>query len=206
MTDVSDTKIPPRTSELIVNVLDRDHHQTVTIQSFLDSLGDRVYGLGILLWVLPNCIPMVPGVAGVTGVMIMIMALQMALGQTTPWLPRAVRNRPLPRMKLLEISQKAIPRLRKLEKFIRPRYHCLNNHAMRIFTALVIFVMAFILLLPIPIVGNMPPGWAIALLSISLIERDGLVLLLGMAASIAATYFIYIASEATIDAIHAFFR
>jgi hypothetical protein len=77
---------------------------------------------------------------------------------------------------------------------------------MRIFTALVIFVMAFILLLPIPIVGNMPPGWAIALLSISLIERDGLVLLLGMAASIAATYFIYIASEATIDAIHAFFR
>jgi hypothetical protein len=52
----------------------------------------------------------------------------------------------------------------------------------------------------------MPPGWAIALLSISLIERDGLVLLLGMAASIAATYFIYIASEATIDAIHAFFR
>jgi hypothetical protein len=77
---------------------------------------------------------------------------------------------------------------------------------MRIFTALVIVVMAFILLLPIPIVGNMPPGWAIALLSISLIERDGLVLLLGMAASIAATYFIYIASEATIDAIHAFFR
>ena len=88
---------------------------------------------------------------------------------------------------------------------MRPRYHFLDNQAMRIFTALVIFVMAFILILPIPM-GNMPPGWAIALLSISLIERDGLVLLLGMAASIAATYFIYIASEATIDAIHAFFR
>jgi len=57
--------------------------------------------------------------------------------------------------------------------------------------------------LPIPIVGNMPPGWAIALLSISLIERDGLVLLLGMAASIAATYFIYVASKA---AIHALFQ
>jgi hypothetical protein len=49
----------------------------------------------------------------------------------------------------------------------------------------------------------MPPGWAIALLSISLIERDGLVLLLGMAASIAATYFIYVASKA---AIHALFQ
>ncbi|MFM7622306.1 MAG: exopolysaccharide biosynthesis protein, partial [Alphaproteobacteria bacterium] len=134
---------------------------------------------------------------------IMIMALQMALGQVTPWLPRAVRNRPLPRMKLLEISQKAIPRLRRLETFIRPRYHFLDNRAMRIFTALVIVVMAFILLLPIPIVGNMPPAWAIALLSMSLIERDGLILLLGMAASVAATYFIYIASEA---AIHALFR
>lgn len=203
MTDVSDTKIPLRTSELIVNVLDRDHHQTVTIQSFLDSLGDRVYGLGILLWVLPNCIPMVPGVAGVTGVMIMIMALQMALGQTTPWLPRAVRNRPLPRMKLLEISQKAIPRLRKLEKFIRPRYHCLNNHAMRIFTALVIFVMAFILLLPIPIIGNMPPAWGIALLAMSLIERDGLVMVLGMIVSAMAVLFIYLASE---TALHTLLR
>ncbi|MFM7631022.1 MAG: exopolysaccharide biosynthesis protein [Alphaproteobacteria bacterium] len=203
MTLVSDSNASLRTSELIVNLLDRDHHQTITIQSFLDSLGDRVYGLGMLLWVLPNCIPMIPGVAGVTGVMIMIMALQMALGQVTPWLPRAVRNRPLPRMKLLEISQKAIPRLRRLETFIRPRYHFLDNRAMRIFTALVIVVMAFILLLPIPIVGNMPPAWAIALLSMSLIERDGLILLLGMAASVAATYFIYIASEA---AIHALFR
>lgn len=203
MTLVSDSNASLRTSQLIVNLLDRDHHQTITIQSFLDSLGDRVYGLGMLLWVLPNCIPMIPGVAGVTGVMIMIMALQMALGQVTPWLPRAVRNRPLPRMKLLEISQKAIPRLRRLETFIRPRYHFLDNRAMRIFTALVIVVMAFILLLPIPIVGNMPPAWAIALLSMSLIERDGLILLLGMAASVAATYFIYIASEA---AIHALFR
>ena len=203
MTDASDQNVSLRTSALIINVLDRDHHQTITIQSFLDSLGDRVYGLGILLWVLPNCIPMIPGVAGVTGVMIMVMALQMALGQTTPWLPRAVRNRPLPRMKLLEISQKAIPRLRRLETFIRPRYHFLDNRAMRIFTALVIAVMAFILLLPIPIVGNMPPAWAIALLSMSLIERDGLILLLGMAASASATYFIYIVSEAAIHALFA---
>jgi hypothetical protein len=203
MTDASDQNVSLRTSALIINVLDRDHHQAITIQSFLDSLGDRVYGLGILLWVLPNCIPMIPGVAGVTGVMIMVMALQMALGQTTPWLPRAVRNRPLPRMKLLEISQKAIPRLRRLETFIRPRYHFLDNRAMRIFTALVIAVMAFILLLPIPIVGNMPPAWAIALLSMSLIERDGLILLLGMAASAGATYFIYIVSEAAIHALFA---
>jgi hypothetical protein len=194
---------PLRTSELILNVLDRDHHQTITIQTFLNNLGDRVYGLGILLWVLPNCIPMVPGVAGVTGMMIMIMALQMALGRTTPWLPKFIQNRPLPRMKLLEISQRAAPRLRKLEKFIRPRYHFLNNRAMRIFTALVIVVMAFILLLPIPIIGNMPPAWGIALLAMSLIERDGMVMILGMIVSVAATYFMYVASEA---AIHALFR
>jgi hypothetical protein len=106
-------------------------------------------------------------------------------------------------MKLLEISQRAAPRLRKLEKFIRPRYHFLNNRAMRIFTALVIVVMAFILLLPIPIIGNMPPAWGIALLAMSLIERDGMVMILGMIVSVAATYFMYVASEA---AIHALFR
>jgi hypothetical protein len=49
----------------------------------------------------------------------------------------------------------------------------------------------------------MPPAWAIALLAMSLIERDGMVMILGMIVSVAATYFMYVASEA---AIHALFR
>jgi hypothetical protein len=144
---------------------------------------------------------MIPGVAGITGTIIILMALQMAFGRTTPWLPKAIQNRPLPRMKMLEISQKAVPKLRKLEKFIRPRYHFLDNNAMRVVVALVIVIMAFILLLPIPIVGNMPPAWGIALLAMSLIEKDGLVMILGMIVSVAATYFIYVASEAAIHAL-----
>jgi hypothetical protein len=146
---------------------------------------------------------MIPGISGITGIVILIMALQMAFGRATPWLPKVIQNRPLPRIKLLEMSQRAVPKLRKLEKFLRPRYHFLNNHAMRVFVALVIVVMAFILLLPIPIIGNMPPAWGIALLAMSLIEKDGLVMVLGMIVSAMAVLFIYLASE---TALHTLLR
>jgi hypothetical protein len=55
-----------------------------------------------------------------------------------------------------------------------------------------------IMILPIPFLGNMPPGFAASVIAIGLTERDGLIVLIGMLVSTAA---IALASVATWAAI-----
>ena len=47
--------------------------------------------------------------------------------------------------------------------------------------------MAIVLILPLPFGGNLPPALACAVLGMGLAERDGVIILIGLTASIAAT-------------------
>jgi hypothetical protein len=47
--------------------------------------------------------------------------------------------------------------------------------------------MAVVLILPLPPGGNFPPALACAILGMGLVERDGLIILIGLAATIAAS-------------------
>jgi len=49
----------------------------------------------------------------------------------------------------------------------------------------VVLVLGFVITLPIPIIGNMPPAIVIAVLAVSLIERDGLAVIFGIVLAIA---------------------
>jgi hypothetical protein len=59
---------------------------------------------------------------------------------------------------------------------------------------LVVAVLGFVMILPIPFIGNMPPGFAAAVIALGMTERDGLIVLIGLVVSMAA---IAIASAAT---------
>jgi hypothetical protein len=54
------------------------------------------------------------------------------------------------------------------------------------------------MILPIPFLGNMPPGVAASVIALGMTERDGLIVLAGLVVSVAA---IAIASAATWTAI-----
>jgi hypothetical protein len=57
-----------------------------------------------------------------------------------------------------------------------------------------LLLLGFIMILPIPFVGNIPPGVAATIIAVGLIELDGVVVLAGLAASIVA---VAVASAAT---------
>jgi hypothetical protein len=59
---------------------------------------------------------------------------------------------------------------------------------------MVIFVLGVVMILPIPLLGNMPPGLAASVIAFGMTERDGLIVLIGAVASVAA---IALASVAT---------
>ena len=157
--------------------------ERVFVADMLDTLEGRAFGMAALLFSLPVCFPMPPGVPTVAGAALLMVSVQMILGKRRLWLPRFLREKSIDRLKLKGAIAKITPRLRQLEKAARPRLLFLTGATGQRVFGLVMLVLAAMLILPIPIFGNMPLGFAAAILALGLIERDGVFVLAGLAAT-----------------------
>lgn len=167
-----------RTSDLLLDILNEGDADRLTIGELIDRLGDRAFGVLILLCALPNCIPGPPGLSTVTGLPIVVFSLQLLLGNSRPWLPEFLRRRDFSREDSLRMVKRAEPWIRKLERLSRPRLSLLVDGMAERFAGLMLFVLSFILILPIPL-GNLFPAIAIAVIAIALMEHDGVAIIVG---------------------------
>lgn len=167
-----------RTSDLLLDILNAGDADRLTIGELIDRLGDRAFGVLILLCALPNCIPGPPGLSTVTGLPIVVFSLQLLLGNSRPWLPEFLRRRDFSREDSLRMVKRAEPWIRKLERLSRPRLSLLVDGMAERFAGLMLFVLSFILILPIPL-GNLFPAIAIAVIAIALMEHDGVAVIVG---------------------------
>lgn len=177
---------PPRTSALLEALAKGEPDERVPISAIIKELGRRAQGLMLVMFALPCIIPMPPGVATVCGVILLTVSVQMLIGLDSMWLPEGVRRRTLARADLKRIVEKALPAVRKFERFCRPRLGFISGRVGRMFVGAVVSVLAAITILPIPFLGNLPPGIATAIIGLGLVERDGVILSAGLLASIAA--------------------
>jgi hypothetical protein len=161
-----------------------------TIGDFCRLLGDRSIGLMLLIFALPNTLPIpVPGISTITSLPLLFFAAQLTLGHQTLWLPHWLRDRPISTQKMMLVVAKTLPYIERIEKVIRPRWHqCASKHAER-WTGGVIVILAAMLALPIPL-GNLLPGLAIALLALAIVTKDGLLMLIGWVAAVIAAGFV----------------
>ena len=159
----------------------------VTFGAMLDALGERGFGLLLIVMAVPNLLPFpgVPGVSFVTGMAILYLAVQLMLAKDDPELPAWIERRSFTRGQLSRFIVKTNPFLRWLEKPIRPRWHSVVAGSGERLIGFAALLHAITLALPIPM-GNLPQAVALILLALALIELDGLMAILGYLASIAA--------------------
>ena len=159
----------------------------VSFGQMLDALGERGFGLLLMLFALPNLLPFpgVPGVSFVTGMAILFISVQLILAKDEPAFPAWVSHKSFSRAQLSKFIVKTNPLLRWLEKPIRPRFSPVVVGAGERMIGVVGVLHALTLALPIPM-GNLPQAVALILLALALIELDGLMAILGYIASIAA--------------------
>ena len=87
-----------RASALLLDLCRAWPADRIAIGDLMTALGDRGYGLLMLTLALPNLIPApIPGLSGVLGTPIIILAAMMLVGYPQPVLPRAIRERTMPR-------------------------------------------------------------------------------------------------------------
>lgn len=169
-----------RTSHVLQQLIRENGKDTVSVREIVDALGNRGFALLVALLGLPNCIPMVPPIPLLCGLLLFFVAVQMALGARAPWMPHALLDRTMKRDDLASAVAKAMPWVERLERFSQPRFAILEHHLAVRIIGVILIVLALGLLVAAPIVGQIPLGLAVCLIGLGLVERDGVVVLAGL--------------------------
>lgn len=159
----------------------KDH--AVTLGEVLDRLGTRATALVVVVCALPFCSPVtIPGMSTPFGFVILVISLGYVAGRP-PWLPARLRAVALPPRffsRVLEFGSKLVG---WIERQLRPRLDFVADAAWKQRVhALVVVAAAGLLLIPLPPfppLTNTLPALVIVVLMMSLIERDGVMILAG---------------------------
>jgi hypothetical protein len=170
----------PRTSEVLAE-LAAQPGERLTVGEILAVLRDRAFALLVVLLGLPNCLPMPPPIPLVCGLLLALVAAQIIFGRATPWLPRALLRHSVAREDVERAVRRAVPAFQRLEHFSRPRMTVLDSAFIMRALGVILLVLALGLLFAPPLVGQIPLGIAVCLVGLGLVERDGLVVLGGLA-------------------------
>jgi hypothetical protein len=181
-------------SELLEDLADAFPGEKTSVGALLDQLDSRAHGVLLLVVALPMCIPNIPGISTIFGVLMMLPALQLVMGSRRLWVPNRVRHWEIECAPLRRTLHAAIPPLKRVEYLIKPRWSRLTRFPVTILVGLQTLLMAFILILPIPF-ANWPPGMTVAITSLALLQRDGLLMLLTIPAAIASVASVYLGTR-----------
>lgn len=173
---------PPHvpTSALLDGLFGGAPAQHVTLEWLLRGLGDRSFGIVLLLLALLSALP---GVSIVAGVLLLVPAYQMLRAHPGPAFPRAVAARPITARRLARLARGVVPVLRALERVVRPRWPTPFEATKRVVGGAVL-LLGVGLFVPVPL-SNVPPAAAIALIAFAYLEQDGLLLCVALLAALA---------------------
>jgi hypothetical protein len=168
-------------SEVLQEMLDSLPPDHFTLGWLSSHLHRRSFGVIVLVLAL---IAMVPGLSYIAGFLLFAPAIEMIAGHDAPTFPDRIANRPLPTHHLALAVRRTMPILRYLEKIIRPRWQMPLETTKRLVGAAVFLLTALLLLTPLPFI-QVVPGIIIVVLSVAYLEDDGLLLSLGLFATLA---------------------
>jgi len=152
----------------------------LTYQRILETLGERAFGIVILFFALPSALPLsaVPGVSFLFSVPIAIFATQMIILRNTLWLPKILAQRTIHRDTMVKFIHKSVPYLVKAEYFLKPRWAFATSRFMESILGVIILFLSLLLMLPIPF-SNFFLSLLLIIFSLGLIEKDGLMIMIG---------------------------
>jgi hypothetical protein len=187
----------------VLQSLAEGERERVSVAAILEAFGDRAFGALLLVFGLPNALPMPPGTSAVLGAPLVFIAFQLMMGRSVLWLPRFITERSMKRADFRTLAARVTPWIKRLEKLLRPRLPALTSPVADRLTGAACLVLAVILFLPIPL-NNMPPGAAIAAFALGILERDGAAVLVGWLGTFASLAVLTAFSAVIVAAFHAF--
>lgn len=143
----------------------------------VNAFGERGFGaLMLFLGLVSAVIGAIPGSTTVLGLPILIIAFQLVIRQDQLWLPKWALASSIGRSDYRDAIAGVLPRLRRLERWSRPRLSVMTSEISEVLIGLACMILCSILVLPIP-GGNLIPSLIIVAFGFGLVQRDGLAVL-----------------------------
>ena len=155
----------------------------VEVGPLVDELGAQGMLMLVILLTLVFLIPVsIPGVSTVFGAVIVLVGIARIAGRPL-WMPGAVRRRSVPAGRMRAALDTGLKWVRRLERITRPGRMAGLTHgrAVGLFNDAALTLGAVLLMAPFGFIpfSNTVPGVALMCLAIGLLQRDGLMVLLG---------------------------
>jgi hypothetical protein len=157
----------------------RNEPMPTTFGHLRDALADRGLAALLLLVSAFNMLPLPPGTSLLSGIPCLVLSWQLMLRRKSAWLPQKVLNHEITEDTVKLIRSKVVPKLFWVEKFIKPRYWPLSPGNDEFAIGVICVITSILLIMPIPL-GNWSSAIAMTTLALALLQRDGLLLLIGM--------------------------
>ncbi|WP_128253339.1 exopolysaccharide biosynthesis protein [Falsirhodobacter deserti] len=167
-----------RLSEVLEEIAQDPDRSRISIADLIEAMAGRAFGALLLIFALPNVLPTPPGTSGILGLPLIFLAAQLMLGKM-PWLPAFIASRSMERSAFAALVGKMTPILSRAEKLLVPRLPFMITPTTQRFLGAALLVLALVLALPIPL-GNMLPALAMTIISLGMLERDGLWVIIGL--------------------------
>ncbi len=172
-------------------------------RELVEFIGPRSRALISLIFSVPFLlfIPL-PGLSTLLGLLIAVCGYSIAFKKGI-WVPKWMLKKKISGKLLCQTFQKGETILLKIEKAFRPRGLFLTKQPLvKRLNGFLIFFCALILMLPLPPGTNFPPGLTIFLLSIGILEEDGLFVILGYVAFLGNLAFFIFLPMLGVKALH----
>lgn len=173
--------------DLIKNSLDDDF---VSIETLLDLLFNESIHTIIMILVAPFLLTVsIPGSSMPFGLLIIMLEVSV-LFKRNLYLPKRVLNYTLSKESINRLFAVLIKALTYLEKISKPRGNFTENKLINVINSLIIIFLAVLLFLPLPVpFTDFTPAVSILILSVSCLEQDSYLMVMGYVATIITTFY-----------------
>ncbi|HEY5047650.1 MAG TPA: exopolysaccharide biosynthesis protein [Rhizomicrobium sp.] len=185
------------TSVVLGKLVDGEPREHVTLGWLMAQLGNRSFGVVLLLL---GLLGMVPGVATPAGVLVLVPAFQMILAQANPNFTRRISSLEFRAARVFRMIRRIIPMLHYFERFVRPRWLTPFESTERV-VGVIVLLLGLGILDPIPL-SNLPPAFLIVLVAFAYLEEDGALLCAALGTAIIFLIFLSVFIWQTIKMAH----
>ncbi len=147
--------------------------EALTIAQLVDRVGDRGFGLLLLVLSLPSALPVpAAGYSVPFGILLVVLAVQMLVGKTHPVFPKRLQRVTLSKSLAEKLLNGASWIFEKLEWIVRPRMKWVGQRIGLTLMGVLVMIMAILMMIPIPLTNSFP-AMVIFLIGVGLTEEDG---------------------------------
>jgi len=175
----------PRTLlQTIEDMAETASEQGYSLREIMDQLDEGAFGAMLFILSLPCMIPFLYLVPQIVAFPMLALAAQMAIGQRKPWLPEKLALRRINKEGLTKTARGGRKWLGWIETFARPRLKFLTGRTAQMIVG--VFLCAFCVSIMLPFPGtNSVPAFGVGLAAFGLVQRDGVLVILGLIIGIA---------------------